>query len=90
MNTGDFTMKSIPMTALAVALLASTSAFANEGFKQADANADGVLSMEEVSTIAPDTTEAQFKAADADGDGMLSEVEFAAAVTPATNGTTNQ
>jgi Ca2+-binding EF-hand superfamily protein len=80
-------MKTIPMTALAVALVASTSAFANEGFKQADANADGVLSMDEVLSVYPGTTEDQFKAADADGDGALNETEFAAAA-PASGATT--
>lgn len=80
-------MKTIPMTALAMALVASTSAFANEGFKKADANADGLLSMTEVAAIFPDTTEEQFKAADADGDGALNETEFAAAV-PASGATT--
>lgn len=70
----------------AIALFASTSVYAAEGFKQADANADGALSMEEVATVFPGTTEDQFKAADANGDGALSEEEFAAAV-PADGGT---
>jgi Ca2+-binding EF-hand superfamily protein len=82
-------MKMIPITALGFALVASTSAFANESFKQADANADGALSMEEVLAVYPGTTEDQFKAADADGDGALNEVEFAAAVpAPGTTTTT--
>ncbi|HSM40751.1 MAG TPA: hypothetical protein VK862_08360 [Afifellaceae bacterium] len=70
----------IPITATAIALIASTSAFANEGFKQADINADGKLSFDEVLAVYPETTEDQFKSADSDGDGALSEVEFAAAV----------
>ena len=71
----------------ALALFASTSVYAAEAFKQADANADGALSMEEITAVFPDTTEDQFKAADADGDGALSEAEFAAAV-PADGGAT--
>ena len=70
----------------AVTLFASTSVHAAEAFKQADVNADGALSMEEIATIFPDTPEDQFKAADADGNGELSEEEFAAAV-PADGGT---
>ena len=75
-------MKMIPITATVMALVASTSAFGSEGFKQADVNADGILSWDEMLAIYPQTTEEQFRAADADGDGALNEVEFAAAIPP--------
>lgn len=55
----------------------STAAFAAAPtFAEADANADGVLSMEEVKVALPDVEEAKIVAADANNDGGLSEEEY--------------
>lgn len=66
------------IAALSVAIL-STFAWAEApAFTQADANADGVVSMEEAKVALPDVEEAQIVAADTDGDGALSESEYLA------------
>lgn len=44
-----------------------------------DANADGLVSMEEATAAGWEWTEDQFKSVDADGDGSLNADEFAAA-----------
>jgi hypothetical protein len=61
------------------ALFLSAAAFAAEGdFTAADANADGVLTLEEAQIVMPNLTEDLFRAADVDGSGALSQSEFAA------------
>ena len=46
---------------------------------QADANEDGVLSLEEVQAVYPDVTAEQFASADLNGDGALEDAEVTAA-----------
>lgn len=57
----------------------STVAWAEApAFSQADANADGIVSMEEAKVALPDVEEAKIVAADANNDGGLSEEEYTA------------
>ncbi len=57
----------------------STFAFAaGPAFSQADANADGAISMEEAKVALPEIEEAKIVAADADNNGSLSEEEYVA------------
>jgi len=46
---------------------------------QADANEDGMLSLEELQAAYPDMTSDQFASADLNGDGMLEDAEVQAA-----------
>ena len=46
----------------------------------ADADGNGVLSMEEVKVMYPEITESVFAEIDADADGAVSEAEYNAAV----------
>jgi len=46
---------------------------------EADANADGVLSLAEVQAVYPDMTGEQFTSADLNADGALDEAEITAA-----------
>ncbi|MEZ5870748.1 MAG: hypothetical protein R3D32_02660 [Nitratireductor sp.] len=48
-------------------------------FSAADANADGIVTMEEGNAVGANWTEEQFKAADTNGNGSLSEAEYNAA-----------
>ncbi|WP_170325035.1 hypothetical protein [Ruegeria arenilitoris] len=56
----------------------------------ADANGDGVLTIEEVQAVLPDVDADGFAAMDANGDGALDEAEIAVAqeagLLPATDG----
>ena len=62
------------------ALSAQAPALAQEAdFAKVDANADGMVSMEEAAAAGWAWSEDDFKAADADGDGSLNADEFAAA-----------
>ena len=66
---------------LALALVSATSlsAFAGEvDFTKVDANADGLVSMEEATAAGWEWSSDDFAAADADGDGALNAAEFAA------------
>ena len=57
----------------------STFAWAEApAFTQADANSDGVVSIEEARVALPDMDEATIVAADANNDGALSEEEYTA------------
>lgn len=68
------------LTALALAGFAAAPALAQTAdWATTDANADGMVTMEEGATAGYDWTEDQFKAADTDGNGSLSEEEFTAA-----------
>jgi len=67
---------------LSLALLgfAGAPALAQEAdFMKVDANADGLVSMEEAAAAGWEWTEDQFKTVDVDGDGSLNAEEFAAA-----------
>ena len=56
----------------------STAAFAAApSFAEADANADGVVSMAEAKVALPEMEEAKIVAADANNDGGLSQDEYA-------------
>ncbi|HPO14272.1 MAG TPA: hypothetical protein PLI09_12580 [Candidatus Hydrogenedentes bacterium] len=61
----------------AVDTLAAAETLQN-GFSQADQNADGSLSFAEASTFAAGLTEAQFNELDTNGDGSVTAVELAA------------
>ena len=64
------------IAALSFAIV-STFAWAEApAFTQADANADGIVSMEEAKVALPDMDEAKIVAADANNDGGLSEEEY--------------
>lgn len=46
---------------------------------EADANADGVLTLAEVQAVFPEISQDQFTSADLNGDGVLEEAEVRAA-----------
>jgi hypothetical protein len=56
------------------------AAFAAD-YMAADANQDGMLSLEEVQTILPEVTTDTFMAVDTDGDGLVNADELAVAQT---------
>lgn len=66
--------------ALSVLGFSTFPALAQEAdFTKVDANADGVVTMEEAAGAGWGWTEDQFKGVDADGDGALNPEEFATA-----------
>lgn len=66
--------------ALAIGMGAlATSAFAQAGLEDMDANGDGLLTMEEVQAVYPEVTPEQFSQIDANGDGVIDEAELNAA-----------
>jgi hypothetical protein len=79
-------MKPMTMPALA-ALILSLPALA---VAETDANADGVLTLEEVLVAHPELTEESFASMDANGDGVLDADEVAiaqeAGILPASDG----
>ena len=67
---------------LALSILGFSGAHAlaqEKDFTVVDANADGMVSMEEATAAGWTWTAEQFAAADADGDGSLNADEFTAA-----------
>ncbi len=70
-------MKKI-IAALSIAIMSSYAIAAGPAFSQADANADGTISMEEAKVALPNVEEAKIVAADANNDGSLSEEEYVA------------
>ena len=64
----------------AIASMTAGAAFAEDAPVVADADSNGVFSMEEVVAAYPAATEEAFKAADVDANGALSAEELAAAV----------
>ena len=66
---------------LAIATLTTATNAASLPFAQADANADGQVTMEEAKIALPDVEEALIVAADTDGNGALSEEEYTALTT---------
>lgn len=75
---------------LALALLAVPVAGYAADYVAADANEDGMLSLEEVQAILPEVTTDLFIAVDTDGDGLINQDELTVAQTeglmPATDG----
>ncbi|GFE51689.1 hypothetical protein So717_34420 [Roseobacter cerasinus] len=70
-------MKLITKTAVAsIVLLSATTAFAQLA---ADANGDGVLTIDEVQAAFPDITAESFSTMDLNADGALDEAEVQAA-----------
>ena len=63
------------LSAIAISVVLPVAANAAE-FGEVDANADGLVSMEEARAAMPDLDEATFAAADQDGDGSLNSDEF--------------
>ena len=60
--------------ALGLSALASTAAFAD--MASVDANADGMVTMEEAQAAYPDMTADQFSQIDANGDGAIDDSEM--------------
>jgi Ca2+-binding EF-hand superfamily protein len=60
---------------IGIASLAGAPAMAAE-FSEADADADGRVTLEELQRVAPEVTEEAFNAYDQDLDGALIEPEF--------------
>jgi hypothetical protein len=57
----------------------STTGFAADDFATADANSDGMVTMEEGKVVHADWTAESFAALDTDGNGSLSAEEYAKA-----------
>ena len=71
-----------PITAIALAAILTTSTAAiaaSDDFAKVDANADGMVTLEEGMAMHSDWTDDAFKALDIDGNGSLSAEEYAAA-----------
>ena len=68
-------MKSL-ITALALTLYAGAALAAGPAFEEADANADGVITLEEAKVALPETEEAALVAADTNADGVLTQPEY--------------
>lgn len=71
-------MKLFASVATIAALTAGAALAQDVAFTDVDADADGLLSLEEVQTAAPEVTEEEFNSYDADVDGFLNEDEFTA------------
>ncbi len=71
-------MKLFASVATIAALTAGAALAQDVAFTDVDANADGLLSLEEVQGAAPEVTEDQFNTYDADVDGFLNQEEFTA------------
>ncbi|WP_259782678.1 hypothetical protein [Aestuariispira ectoiniformans] len=72
-------MKTFNIAAVAAIVLSAASAYAADvSFEVVDANADSLVSFEELSAVNTDVTEEAFIAADADKDGQLNAEEFKA------------
>lgn len=63
---------------LSIALFSTYAWAEGPAFTTADANADGVISMEEAKVALPEVEEAKIVAADANNDGALDETEYTA------------
>jgi len=74
-------MKQTFLTAIAVIGIGATAYAMSETASALDANADGLLTVEEVQAGLPDVTAEGFAAMDANGDGALDSDEVTAAET---------
>ena len=70
----------LPRLIAASLITLPVAAFAAD-YMAADANQDGMLSLEEVQAILPEVTTDTFMAVDSDGDGLINADELAAAQT---------
>lgn len=70
-------MKNV-LAALTIAAFSTAAFAAGPSFAEADANADGAITMDEAKVALPEVSEDQIVAADANNDGSLSEEEYAA------------
>lgn len=73
-------MKLTIIPAAALALFATAAIAAAPTFQEADANADGWVTPDELVAVMPEATESDFVAIDANGDGAISEEEMTAYV----------
>lgn len=72
-------MKTLFPTLAAVSVLLTPALAMGQSVAELDANGDGVLSLQEVQAVYPDTTEADFGTMDINGDGVLDDAEVQAA-----------
>ena len=63
----------------AVAILCAATAFAMSVAPEADTDADGAYSLEEMQMLVPDLSEETFTVIDTDANGVLDDAELAAA-----------
>ncbi|MEM8749915.1 MAG: hypothetical protein AAGF28_06405 [Pseudomonadota bacterium] len=66
------------IASLSIVVFSTFAWAAGPDFTTADANADGVVTLEEAKVALPDVEEAKIVAADANNDGALSVDEYAA------------
>lgn len=72
-------MTKLIIPAVALVLLASPALAMSEGIAEVDTNGDGMLSMEELLAVNPETSAEDFAAMDINGDGALDADEVEAA-----------
>ncbi|WP_188078193.1 hypothetical protein [Aquicoccus porphyridii] len=72
-------MKPLFPTLAALSVLMTPALAMGQGATEVDANGDGVLSLEEVQAVYPETTAEDFDAMDLNGDGALDDAEVQAA-----------
>ena len=68
--------KLLAATVLSVFAMAATAQAVE--YSEADANGDGLVTVDEAKAAMPDASEEIIVAADANGDGVISEAEFEA------------
>jgi Ca2+-binding EF-hand superfamily protein len=73
-------MKLTIIPAAVITLFATAAIAAAPTFQEADANADGWVTPDELAAVMPEATESDFVAIDTNGDGAISEAEMAAYV----------
>ncbi len=66
------------IAAISIAFLSTAAFAAAPAFSEADADGNGILSLEEAKVALPDMEEAAIVAADANNDGGLTEDEYTA------------
>lgn len=68
------------LAAIAVLTLTATAHAQTPDFATADADGNGVVTVEELKAVMPDVSEDKVKAADKNGDGQLDETEYNALI----------